>query len=59
MLAAVADGTFTSVEDAAGKIVRIIETIDPEPELAKKYDRQYQKFAKIYPEVKELYTELA
>lgn len=59
MLAAVADGTFTSVEDAAGKIVRIIETIDPEPELAKKYDRQYQKFAKIYPEVKKLYTELA
>lgn len=59
MLAAVADGTFTSVEDAAGKIVRIIETIDPEPELAKKYARQYQKFAKIYPEVKELYTELA
>lgn len=59
MLAAVADGTFTSVEDAAGKIVRIIETIDPEPELASKYEKQYQKFAKIYPEVKKLYTELA
>ena len=27
MLAAVADGTFTSVEDAAGRIVKIIETI--------------------------------
>lgn len=59
MLAAVADETFTSVEDAAGKIVRIIETIDPEPELASKYEKQYQKFAKIYPEVKKLYTELA
>ncbi|MGN1139894.1 MAG: xylulokinase [Oliverpabstia sp.] len=59
MLAAVADGTFTSVEDAAGKIVRIVETIEPEPDLAEKYDRQYQKFVKIYPEVKELYTELA
>ncbi len=59
MLAAVADETFTSVEDAAGKIVGIIETIDPEPELASKYEKQYQKFAKIYPEVKKLYTELA
>lgn len=58
MLAAVADGTFASVEDAAGKIVKIIETIDPEPELAAKYDRQYQKFAKIYPTVKGLFTEL-
>lgn len=58
MLAAVADGTFASVEDAAGKIVKIIETIDPEPELAAKYDRQYQKFAKIYPTVKGIFTEL-
>lgn len=59
MLAAVADGTFASVEEAAEKIVKVIETIDPEPELAEKYDRQYQKFAKIYPTVKELFTELA
>ena len=58
MLAAVADGTFTSVEDAAGRIVKIIETIEPEPELAAKYDRQYQKFAKIYPTVKGIFTEL-
>lgn len=58
ILAAVADGTFASVEEAASKIVRIIETIEPEPELAEKYDRQYRKFAKIYPAVKELFTEL-
>lgn len=58
MLAAVADGTFASVEEAASKIVQIIETIEPEPELAEKYDRQYRKFVKIYPTVKELFTEL-
>lgn len=58
MLAAVADGTFASVEDAAGRIVKIIETIELEPELAAKYDRQYQKFAKIYPTVKGIFTEL-
>lgn len=58
MLAAVADGTFASVEDASGRIVKIIETIEPEPELAAKYDRQYQKFAKIYPTVKGIFTEL-
>lgn len=58
MLAAVADGTFVSVEEAASKIVQIIETIEPEPELAEKYDRQYRKFVKIYPTVKELFTEL-
>ena len=52
MLAAVACGVFSSVEEAAEKIVRVTETIEPEPELVEKYERQYQKFAKIYPTVK-------
>lgn len=43
---------------AAEKIVRVTETIEPEPELVEKYERQYQKFAKIYPTVKDLFTEL-
>lgn len=59
MLAAVADHTFESVEEAAEKIVKIIETIEPDPELAAKYEKQYQKFAQIYPTVKELFPKLA
>ena len=58
MLAAVACDVFSSVEEAAEKIVRVTETIEPEPELVEKYERQYQKFAKIYPTVKDLFTEL-
>ncbi|NCB94019.1 MAG: xylulokinase [Clostridia bacterium] len=58
MLAAVADKTFASVEEAAEKIVEIIETVEPDEELAGKYDEKYKKFVKIYPCVKELYTEL-
>ena len=58
MLAAVACGVFSSVEEAAEKIVRVTETIEPEPELVEKYERQYQKFAKIYPTEKDLFTEL-
>ena len=49
---------LASVEEAAEKIVRVTETIEPEPELVEKYERQYQKFAKIYPTVKDLFTEL-
>lgn len=58
MLAAVANGEFASVEDAAAKIVKIVDTIEPEPELAAKYEEKYQKFAKIYPTVKELFSEI-
>ena len=58
MLAAVANGEFASVEDAAAKIVKVIDTVEPEPELAAKYEEKYQKFAKIYPTVKDLFGEL-
>lgn len=58
MLAAVANGEFASVEEAAEKIVEIIDTIEPEQELAAKYEEKYRKFAKIYPTVKDLFKEI-
>ena len=58
MLAAVACGEFDSVEDAARKLVKVVDTIEPDPELAAKYEAQYQKFVQIYPTVKELFPKL-
>ena len=58
MLAAVGCGEYASVEEAAKKLVKIIDTIEPEPELAAKYEEKYRKFAKIYPAVKELFVQL-
>ena len=59
MLAAVANGEFASVEDAAAKLVKVIDTIEPTPELVAKYEERYQKFKKIYPAVKALFPEIA
>ena len=58
MLAAVADGTFASVKEAADCVVRVKETISPDPALAAVYDRQYRKFAQIYPAVRELFPKI-
>ena len=58
MLAAVACGEFASVEEAAEKLVKVIDTIEPDPELVEKYNDRYAKFAKIYPTVKELFDEV-
>lgn len=55
MLAAVGCGEYKTVEEIAKKIVKVVETIEPEPELVKKYEEKYQKFRKIYPTVKELF----
>lgn len=59
ILAAVGCGEFASVEEAAGKLVKVIDTVEPEPELVAKYEERYQKFRKIYPTVKGLFQELA
>ncbi len=55
ILAAVGCGEYASVQEAAEKLVKVIDTIEPEPELAEKYEEKYQKFRQIYPVVKVLY----
>ena len=55
MLAAVACGEYKNVEEAAAKIVRIVDTVEPEEELVKKYDERYQQFRQIYPASKPLF----
>lgn len=55
MLAAVACGEYKNVEEAAAKIVKIVDTVEPEEELVKKYDERYQQFRQIYPACKPLF----
>ncbi len=55
MLAAVACGEYESVQAASDAIVKVVDTVKPDPALAAKYDKCYDKFKKIYPTVKELY----
>ena len=55
MLAAVGCGEYPDVETIAKKIVKVVDTIEPEPELIAKYEQRYQKFRTIYPTVKELF----
>ena len=59
ILAAVGCGEFASVEEAAQKLVKVVDTVEPDAELAAKYEERYQKFRKIYPAVKGLFRELA
>lgn len=55
MLAAVGCGEYPDVETIAKKLVKVVDTIEPEEELAAKYEEKYQRFQKIYPAVKELF----
>lgn len=56
MLAAVGCGEYENVQEAAEKMVKVIDTIEPEVELAAKYEEKYKKFRQIYPAVKGLFS---
>ena len=55
MLAAVACGEFESVEAAAAKIVKIIDTVEPDEKLVARYEERYQQFREIYPACKPVF----
>lgn len=52
ILAAVGCGTFESVEHACEKLVKVIDTVEPDPVLVQKYEEKYQKFKQLYPIMK-------
>ena len=55
MLAAVGCGEYPNVETIAAKLVKVVDTVEPEKELVAKYEEKYQRFKKIYPAVKGLF----
>ena len=55
MLAAVACGEYGSVEEIAGAVVRVVDTVEPEPELAARYEARYRQFQQIYPACRPLF----
>ncbi len=59
MLAMVACGAYGSVQEVCDKLVNASQTVEPDPELAQRYEQKYQQFRKIYPACKQLFAELA
>lgn len=59
MLAAVACGEYKSVEEIAAKVVRIVDTVEPDPELTAKYEERYAAFRQIYPACRPVFEKLA
>ena len=55
MLAAVACGEYASVEEIAKKLVKTVGTVEPEPEIAAKYEERYAQFKAIYPALKPVF----
>lgn len=59
ILAAVGCKEFSSVEEAAAKLIQVIETTEPEEEVVKLYDKKYAVFREIYPALIPVYKRMA
>ncbi len=55
MLAAVACGAYPSVQAVCDAMVRVVDTVEPDPAIAARYEERYQKFRKIYPALKPIF----
>jgi xylulokinase len=55
MLGGVAAGVFGSLDEAAGKLVRLGETYEPKAELRSLYDQAHHRYRELYPRVRDLY----
>ena len=58
MLAMVACGEFPDVKSVCKRMVSVASTIKPEPELVAKYEARYRQFKKIYPALKNVFSEI-
>lgn len=58
MLAAVACGEYKSVEEIADKVVKIVDTVEPDSVLVEKYEARYARFKEIYPACKPVFEKL-
>lgn len=58
MLAMVGCGLYGSVRDCADALVTVRETVQPDPEIAARYEKRYQRFRDIYPTLKPLFAKL-
>ena len=59
ILAAVGCGEYASVEEAAGKLIRVVDTIEQDPAIVADYEKRYQIFRSLYPALKPVFAAIA
>ncbi|MBO5459153.1 MAG: xylulokinase, partial [Lachnospira sp.] len=56
MLAAVGTGKYADVASAADQIIHVVSTVEPDAEIAARYEEKYQQFKQIYPALKPVFN---
>ena len=48
-------GEYDSVQEATDKLVKVVDTVEPDAKLVAKYEEKYQQFREIYPALKDVF----
>lgn len=58
ILATVGCGQYDSVREACDKLIKVVETTEPNPENVEKYNGRYEIFKGLYPTLKDTFEKL-
>ena len=58
ILAAVGCGAYATVEEATGKLIKVIDTTSQDAEDVEKYNKKYEVFKELYPTLKDMYEKM-
>jgi xylulokinase len=58
ILAAVGCGKYATVEEAAGKLIKVIQTTEQDAAVVELYNKKYDVFKQLYPTLKEMYNKM-
>ena len=58
ILAAVGCGKYPTVEEAAGKLIKVIETTEQDPKIVELYNKKYNIFKDLYPNLKAMFDKI-
>lgn len=58
ILAMVGTGKYKDVSSACAELTEVSETVFPDDELSKKYDKKYNKFKTIYPALRNVFADM-
>jgi xylulokinase len=58
ILAAVGCGKYSNVEEATEKLIKVVDTIEQDPEIVELYNKKYQVFKDLYPSLKDMFDKM-
>lgn len=59
ILAAVGCGKYANVEEATEKLIKVIDTVEQDPQIVELYNKKYEVFKELYPALKDIFDMMA